>query len=241
MPDFTVILIHGAWHTSWCWHKVARQLSSASLSVLTPDLPGHGSLRTLSSHISLDTYTRYIIDLVNQQTLPVCLVGHSMGGMIISQVANEIPNQIAQLVYVAAYIPQDRQSLFSIADESISRNLSSHIIIDKAKNEIRLDGSEDIPNLFYHLCSTDDKRDAVARLQPQPLRPFMDCVRLSERFVQIPKVSIICQHDRTLLSCDQLRMSRQVTDNIVYLEADHSPFLSATDQLTAEMITILSK
>lgn len=204
--------------------------------VLTPDLPGHGTLRGTLNHISFKQYVAAIIALINKQSNPVILVGHSMAGLVISQIAEEIPEKIKQLIYVAAYIPQDNDSLFGLAAQGQSRNLSPHLIIDKEKMEIRLNPSPELFSLFYHLCNEENVAFASTHLQEQPLEPFTAQVHVTkDRFGSVPKKAILCREDRALLVCDQLQMSQAVTANIVYLDADHSPFYSAVDQLVESL------
>lgn len=65
-----------------------------------------------------------VIQLVQNQQEQVILVGHSMAGLIISAVAERIPEAIGELVFVAGYVPHDQKSLFSLALESESNNLT---------------------------------------------------------------------------------------------------------------------
>ena len=98
------ILVHGGWHGGWCWQRLAPLLRRAGYRVLTPDLPAHGADQTPLSARPWESYARTIADLAAAQTAPVILVGHSSGGMIISEVARQQAGQIAALVYLAAFL-----------------------------------------------------------------------------------------------------------------------------------------
>lgn len=225
------LFIHGAWHASWCWQKIAPSLLSAGHSVLTPDLPGHGSKLQPAKNITFDHYVTAMVDLVNQQSEPVTLIGHSMAGLIISQMAELIPNKIHELIFIAAYIPQHQQSLLSIAEASESRGASPLLIIDQTKREIRLKSSPELTSIFFNCCSNEDTQYALSQIQPQPLLPFTAPVTLGSHFNHAPKRAFICRQDRALILSDQLRMSQSITDNIVYLDADHAAYFSAADDL----------
>jgi len=49
----TYVLIHGAWHGSWCWEKVIHLLEKAGHKVIAPDLPGHGKDKTPIQEVTL--------------------------------------------------------------------------------------------------------------------------------------------------------------------------------------------
>ncbi|WP_454783348.1 alpha/beta hydrolase [Legionella sp. WA2022007384] len=232
----TFILIHGAWHASWCWRRIAKELFLKGHKVLMPDLPGHGLKSQMSSSIGFNDYVQSIVTLIEQQPEQVTLVGHSMAGLIIAKAAEIIPEAIRELIFVAAYVPQDHKSLFSLAQESESNNLTPYLIIDEALQEIRLQRSPDLVNVFFNCCSLEDAQKAMARLQPQPLRPFIESVHIGEQFTRISKRSLVCRYDKVLLLSDQLHMSREVTDNIVYLDADHAVYYSGVSQIVDELI-----
>lgn len=231
------MLIHGAWHASWCWQRVANQLRIMGHRVLTPDLPGHGSKRCPANTITFTDYVGSILQLVKQQSEPVTLVGHSMAGLIISHIAGLIPDHIRELIFVAGYIPKHRDSLLSIARESESRNLSPYLIIDSLQQEIRLQPSPDVATIFFNRCNQMDTQDAMSKLQIQPLQPFAEKVNIDESFNRVVTRSLVCKHDRVLLVADQLRMSERVTDHIVYLEADHAAWFSAESDIIQALIS----
>lgn len=231
MNQTPLILIHGAWHAAWCFEKIVPMLRSSGKTVFAPDLPGHGSLMKPAKEINLTSYVDRIVELVKEQDRQVVLAGHSMGGIIMTQVAELIPEQIAKLIYISAYIPQDGESLISMARGHMLKDLNQHMVFDKSKSEIRLDKEDETAEFFYHLCNDDVTQNAVVRWQPQPFQPFADTVSLSGKAESIPKYAIIPRHDRAIHPTDQTNMSQAVTDDIFYIDADHSPFYSATEAL----------
>lgn len=228
---FSIILVHGAWQSSRCWKAVAQDLSAAGVSVLTPDLPGHGSRLLPGNKVTFKDYTDSIIELIEQQSVPVTLVGHSMAGLIISQVAELIPQRIKKLVYVAAYIPQDGDSLFSMAEAGSSRGLSPYIQLNRSRDEIELYPAAEAMSVLYSMGNELERRDALSDYQAQPMQPFSANVALGKNFENTQKMAILCRYDRAVNYTDQLRMSKQV-ENSVTLEADHSPFYSAAQALS---------
>ncbi len=229
----TFIFLHGAWQASWCWKRVADPLMAAGHRVITPDLPGHGMRMQPTHTVTFQDYVTAIIELVEQQAEPVTLIGHSMAGLIISQVAEHVPNRIKELVFIAAYIPEDNQSLFSIAEKLESRGVSPLLLIDRVKQEIQLKRCPELMSLFFNRCSTKDAQEAFNQLQPQPLQPFTAKVRVGDSFNRVAKRFFICTDDRVLLPSDQLKMSNKATKHITHLDADHSAYYSNTEDLVS--------
>ncbi len=110
----TYILVHGAWHGGWCWRYLTPLLQAAGHRVFAPALPGHGNDCTPLVEVTFVSYVDRIINLVHRATSLVVLVGHSLGGMVISQVAEECPTSIARLVYLTALLPQNGQSVLQL-------------------------------------------------------------------------------------------------------------------------------
>ncbi len=98
----TFVLVHGAWHGAWCWEKVVPLLQEAGHGVVVPDLPGHGEDGMPISELSMRGYADRVIRTVDEQPEPVVLVGHSMGGIVVSLVAEARPDRLKKLVYLRA-------------------------------------------------------------------------------------------------------------------------------------------
>src|SRR5271169_3209137 len=109
----TYVLVHGAWHGSWCWKRVRKALQAAGHEVFTPTLTGVGERSHLgSTSVSLSTHTADVVNLIRWEELSdVILCGHSYGGCVISGVADRIPDRIGALVYLDAFVLENGQSL----------------------------------------------------------------------------------------------------------------------------------
>ena len=101
----TYVLVHGAWHGSWCWKRVRRALQAAGHEVFTPTLTGVGERsHLLSQEINLDTHIHDVVNLIQWEELSdVILCGHSYGGFVISGAADRIPDKIRALVYCCSF------------------------------------------------------------------------------------------------------------------------------------------
>ena len=119
MAAATFVLVHGAWHGGWCYARVAKLLRANGHHVYTPTLTGLGE----RSHLTQQTITltTHVTDIVNLLTFEnvrdVVLLGHSYGGMVISGVVEAVPERIAALVYLDAFVPENGQSLHDLVPE----------------------------------------------------------------------------------------------------------------------------
>jgi pimeloyl-ACP methyl ester carboxylesterase len=111
----TFVLVHGAWHGSWCWKHVRKALQSHGQEVFTPTLTGVGERsHLLAPQVNLDTHIDDIVNLIRWEELSdVVLCGHSYGGCVVSGVADRIPDHIGKLVYLDAFVLHDGESLHS--------------------------------------------------------------------------------------------------------------------------------
>jgi len=113
----TFVLVHGAWHGSWCWKRVRSALRQAGHEVFTPTLTGIGERsHLLAQTVDLNTHTLDVLNLILWEELDdVVLCGHSYGGMVVSGVADRIPGRLRSLVFLDAFVPEHGQSLVDFA------------------------------------------------------------------------------------------------------------------------------
>lgn len=237
----TYLLLHGAWHASWCWRKIKPLLEALGHTVITPNLPGHdANNQTPFSDITLQSYVDCVLDAIHPLNDPVVLVGHSMAGAVISQVAEYVPDKIAALIYIAAFMPAHQQSVSEQA-RNLSMpgtvNLSTEMIRDLAHHQIRLKLSQKLIDIFYGMCSEEDANDALSKLSAEPALPHTEKLTLSEQnWERVKKRYIICTQDKAISPDDQRKMAQAYVEDIVSIEADHSPFFSATDALVRALL-----
>lgn len=108
------ILIHGGWGGGQGWWKVKSPLEKQGHRVFAPSLPGQGDrAQEGGPHVNLTSHVNAIVALIARERLEhVVLVGHSLGGMVVSGVAERTPEKLARLVYVEAFLPQHGESAF---------------------------------------------------------------------------------------------------------------------------------
>ncbi|HEX6397690.1 MAG TPA: alpha/beta fold hydrolase [Steroidobacteraceae bacterium] len=229
MTSRTFILVPGAWHGAWCWHKLAPLLERTGAKVLAPDLPSPGAL---------EDWAKLVADIA--QSEPGCvLVGHSRGGAVISAAAELAPQPIGRLVYLAAYLLPDGRSVAEAAREDAGSLIPPNMVAVKRGLTCTI-RDEVLRQTFYGECTPEDFEFARARLTPEPLRVLAAPVRITaERFGRVPRAYIETLRDRAVTPAAQRRMQSQLPcDPVFTLDTDHSPFLSQPEALARILISI---
>ena len=182
----TYVLVHGAWHGGWYWHKVVPLLEKEGHKVEAPDLPGHGKDKTPISEITLEAYAQSICRVLDAQSEPVILVGHSMAGKVITQAAEYRPERIKMLVYVTAFLEPSGEALGQDTESLLMPNL----ILSEDQSYFTL-GADTIKDIVYADCSDEDLALAKSLMVPQAAAPLMTPQKTTEQnFGRVPRVYI---------------------------------------------------
>jgi pimeloyl-ACP methyl ester carboxylesterase len=189
----TFVLVHGACAGGWSWKKLAPLLREAGHEVSTPTLTGLGDRAHLDRvDIDLDTYIQDVARLLHFEDLhEVLLVGWSFGGMVITGVAEQVPERLARLVYLDATVPADGQSLADAEPDGAAWVAQ----LRAAGAAAGLPGYWPVPVAYIQELVTDsvDQAWMLARLTPQPLAPFVQPVRLhNAAAARLPRTYIRC-------------------------------------------------
>ena len=228
----TFVLIHGSWHGAWCWDRLAPLLRKRGHRVTAIDLPAHGEDRTPLYRASLGGYSRRVRAAVADLEEKPIAVGHSMGGLAITQAAIDAPELFAALVYLCAFVPLAGESLVQLAGLDGESLISASTRYRPTSIRVRPDKAR---ALFYNECSDADAAWATAQLRPDPWLPLIQ--KFAEpRHATLPRGYIECTKDRTISLPRQRAMAGRITfDRVVTLESDHSPFLSSPDELASRL------
>ena len=235
------VLVHGSWHGGWCWNEVTPLLERQGHHVETPDLPGRGADQTSASALTLKDYVDRVGSVVAAQSSPVVLVGHSMGGVVITQLAEEMPDRVQALVYLAAFLPKNGQTLIELAQQDTESQLGPNLVIseDQGDHVVR---PEVVREIFYHDCGDDDSARAIAHLVPESLAPVMTPIHTTDqRFGRVPRFYVTTLRDRAISPVQQRRMyTAMPCREVIAMDTGHSPFLSAPEALAAHLHAILT-
>jgi pimeloyl-ACP methyl ester carboxylesterase len=241
----TFVLVHGASHGSWCWDKVVPLLEAQGHDVVAVDLPGntYGEFDIPPAQVTLDTYAQHVCKVLDELDEPVVLVGHSLGGLTITQTAEYRPDKIKSLVYLTALLFGHGQAMMPVASRepaAVREGLERDSWTVSEDLSIVIFNAESVRERFYNDCSDDDFAWAETMLVPQPSGPLMDPMQITEEnYGRVPKVYIECELDGALWLPYQREMQANVPcDRTFTLNTGHSPFLSAPEDLVAHLVSI---
>lgn len=215
MSDAAIMLVHGAWHGSWCWEPVVRLLHDDGITTAVVDNP---SVTRPGSDVQADSANvRAALDAIGG---PVVLVGHSYGGAVITD-AGTHPD-VRHLVYLTAFALD--------AGESVMENELTGGEEIKLGESLQFDGEvvhvdpARVVEFFYHDCPPEVAAAAAARLAPMSIAAMAGAVR-EVAWREKPSTYVVCTDDRAIPVALQ-RSCAQRTGATVELPTSHSPFLS---------------
>lgn len=214
--DVCILLVHGACHGPWCWEEVEDPLSSRGWTVRTVDLP----LTSLRDDAAV---VRDGVRDANRLADAVLLVGHSYGGVVISEAGHEA----GHLVYCAATMPDPGESASDILPRLRTQELTDALELVGNGSVFSLNPERAVP-AFYNRCSEEQVARAVPRLRPMHLACMNEAVSRSA-WLEVPASYIVCTDDNALAPSYQREQAERLGDYIV-LDTDHSMFYSASEQ-----------
>jgi len=235
------LLIHGAWHGAWCWHKMIPVLTALGHEAVAIDLPGHGVDKTPTAAVNLARYVERVGSALAEGEGPWVMVGHSMGGAVITAAAEQYPERVGGLVYLTAIALASGESMASNPVKASPQTFLAGLVMspDRTSTRFQPDALRDI---FYADCDPADIALAALCLVPQSTAVMRDPVHYSaERWGRIPRAYVVCTADQALTPEGQRQMlDRMGFDRVVELATSHSPFFSAPDALAARLTALAS-
>lgn len=232
----TYVLVHGAWQAPYVWEAVSNELIKAGNKVVVIELPGHGKDNTPTHTLSLDVYRDKVIESISKIEGKVILVGHSMGGMVITAVAEKVPSKISKLVYIGAFLPATGQALTDLAYSDPDSKLGP--LLRPSADQLTLDVVKDsLTYLFINDGTSAIKEKAIANYRAEPAIPFTGKTTLTkENFGSVEKIYIKTMNDIVISPGLQDRMIAAAGIQTIYsVNTSHSPFL-AQPHTVAELL-----
>jgi pimeloyl-ACP methyl ester carboxylesterase len=235
-----IVLVHGAFSGAWCWEAVLPGLRAAGHTARAIDLPGSGEDRTPVAEVTLDAYAERVCEALAEGPAAV-LVGSSMGGIVITQAAARCPEHVAALVYTAAFVPADGQSLMDLValPEAADDQVQANLVVEGDPPVATLPAAAAREALFG--CSSDEQAARAAQhLRPQPVIPFTQRVQFdpagADAFAALPRSYVTTKRDRAIPPAMQRRMFEAAgCEPVIELDTDHCPWLSRPDELVAAL------
>jgi pimeloyl-ACP methyl ester carboxylesterase len=181
----TFVLVHGAWHGGWCWRRVADLLAKRGHKVFAPTLTGLGDRSHLiSGSVNLDTHITDVVNVIKWENLTdICLVAHSYGGWPVSGAIEQVPDRIAAVVYLDAFVPEDDQRGLDLASDFSRKGTLTAI----EKGEV----SRPAPKAETFFVNDKDRAWVDSRLTAQPVGVALQPIRLAGAREKIAKKTYI--------------------------------------------------
>jgi pimeloyl-ACP methyl ester carboxylesterase len=225
----TIMLVHGAWHGSWCWDALRPSLHAEGFSTAVVDNP---SVRKPGSDLAADgAHLRRALDAVEG---PIVVVGHSYGGAVVSE-AGAHPN-VERLVYLTAFTLDTGESVVQNAltgGEDVK--LAEAMLFDG--DTVAVDPDRAV-EFFYHDCAADIAAAACGHLRPMSMAAMGGVVGAAA-WREVPASYVVCTDDRALPVALQRACAARVGD-VREMPTSHSPFLSRPDDLARVLAEIVS-
>ena len=241
----TFVLVHGASHGSWCWDKVVPLLAAQGHEAIAVDLPGntYGEFDIPVGEVTLQSYADHVCKVLDELDEPVVLVGHSLGGLTITQSAECRPDKVSTLVYLTALLLGDGQAMRPTESRDPGAVMSA---LERDSWTVSEDlativfNEDTLRKRFYNDCTDDDFAWAKTMLVPQPSGPLMDTISTTlGKYGTVNKVYIECVLDGALSLSYQREMQADVfCERIITMNTGHSPFLSAPKELAMHLMSV---
>jgi len=234
-PVSAYLLIHGAWHGGWCWRRVATTLRSCGHEVYTPTLTGLGERAHLATpEIDLETHTRDVLGVLTYSDLKdVTLVGHSYGGMVITAVAEHASSRLTRLIYVDAQVPQNNQSLASLAQPAAVTD-----ILEKARIYGEGWRVPPLPLDKLGITAQEDIQWVRSKLVDQPIRTLFQPARLPNECAESMQRTYVYCSKPPLGFFEQFAKRAQEEGWPYYdLPTGHDAMITAPDELSNILLT----
>ncbi len=223
-----IVFVHGAWHGAWCWAGLQAALDDRGVASYAIDLPGHGASTLPAGDLHGDAdHVGAVLDRL--ALTDVVLVGHSYGGAVITDVAKD-RSDIAHLVYVAAFALRAGESVMDpLAALPPETTALQSCMVGNEDGTFTIDPAGAVA-AFYGECSPSVARAAITRLDRQPKATFTQPTRGAAD--SISSTYVFCARDRAVHPNHQAVLAGRC-DVRVDLDTDHSPMISAVDELAA--------
>jgi pimeloyl-ACP methyl ester carboxylesterase len=229
------VLVHGMSHGAWAWDGLVRRLEKDGHRAIAVDLPGHGRRAHERGRASVEGYARAVADAMMQGGIARgIVVGHSMGGVVIPKVAELVPARVAHLVFVAAVVLRDGESLLGAQIAAPARPLLEGLARGGG-GVVQYPAAVEWARWLNDLPAGDPRVvDALTRMTPQPLRPWLERVDMQRFYaMSVPRTYIRCLRDNAVTPARAAQYAARLGVTPVDIDCAHEPMLSALDELVA--------
>jgi pimeloyl-ACP methyl ester carboxylesterase len=227
----TFVLVHGAWAGSVVWRPIEQRLRKAGHEVLRPTLTGLGERKHLLNRaVDLETHFQDVLGVIDYEDLSdIVLVGHSYGGMVVTGVADRVPDKIASLVHLDAFVPENGESLAAVA----SNMPSSAAPPPPAATDWLI---PPLPPSAFEVADPQVRAFMETKASPQPLATFIQPVTLTGGIDRIKKKTYILATKPPLFRWFYDRLKNRPGWALHTLPCTHMVQVEMPEELTAILV-----
>ena len=232
------VLVHGAMRGAWLWDRVVPLLEKGGAKAYALDLPGHGARGGDRKGITPQTYADDVAHFIKNKDLhDVILVGHSMGGIVISKVAEQVPERLAHLVYLAAAVLADGQALIETMPPDRAE-LYRQAAAPSLDNTI-FAPIETLKQLHFTDMTDAEKDEWVRKMTPQPFAIFSERADLKRFYtLKISKTYILATQDKALVPDLCRQFAARIGCTPIEIEGGHDVMVSRPAEVAKLLLNI---
>jgi pimeloyl-ACP methyl ester carboxylesterase len=221
---------------AWLWHKVKPIMEQQGARVIAYDLPGHGERSSRREGVNMSAYINDVLSFIAGNNLrDIILVGHSMSGIVITKAAEEVPERIRHLVYLAAVVPRDGDALIDLLTRERQESLRK--LEGKA---LELFCPIDALRPGYFTDQAGEEQDFYLRqLTPQPLAVFFEKIPLRRFYsLKIPRTYILGARDKALPPGLTRRFAERLHVKPIEIDAGHDMMVVEPEEVAGILLGI---
>ncbi|CAK7339427.1 unnamed protein product [Dovyalis caffra] len=241
------VLVHGACHGAWCWHKLKPLLESTSNRVTLLDLAASGiNMKAIQDVQTIDDYTEPLLELLASLQLneKVILVGHSLGGLNLALAMEKFPEKIAVAVFLSAFMPDTTHKPSFVLEQYNERTPAEDWLdtqfLPYSNSQRHLTtmffGPKFLSSKLYQLSPTEDLELAKTLLRPGSL--FLYDLSKADDFStkgygSVTRVFVVCDEDLAIpVEFQRWMIQNSAVEEVMEIKgADHMPMFCKPKEL----------
>jgi pimeloyl-ACP methyl ester carboxylesterase len=219
------VLIHGGSFAASCWDLLLPHLDPSTVAV---DLPGRGARpRSLEALTIADSVAAVVDEIETRDLHDVVLVGHSMAGITMPGVAEQIPERLAHLVFIACTVPPDGHSTVDTLDPEIQA-------LARQNAQRPTGGMMDDAMATAMFCNDMNDEQIAAtlgRMVPEAVQLVLEPVSLAGMRNDVARTWVRTDRDLIVPPDRQDLFAKRIGATIVPIDAAHMVMISQPAEL----------
>ena len=219
-PKKAIVLVHGAWADGSSWDKVIPLLTAKGYDVVAV----HQPLSSLADDVAA------VKRVIHAQPGDVLLVGHSYGGVVITEAGNDV--KVKGLVYVAAFGPDANESVNDLGKGGPPPDWAKTMKVEDgysvlSAEAVAKDFAQDLPQADQRILSSKQGWTAMKAFDGKPS---------SAAWKSRPSWYVVASQDRMIPPAAEQQMAKRMNAKVIALSASHVVMLSHPKEVAAVIL-----